>query len=229
MANKNESFKITAKSFIMRIGNNTGTLPDGCGFVAKGKLFALAKFTDSVMSENPISDNKNGLYRLYSSITFQVLYNGNEIIALNPMVLYPGAIDTDVGKEKLGPISFTPPNLKVDLLNLSRRDAKTFVFGWRALGRPNLGAEPAMQSVCIRSSRYIWHRVFGEIKLINGKISIRARVSGSEFPSHRAYVNGKTTGFVPQGPFSNLWVASSFDSSMVNETSVLAEILNEIN
>jgi hypothetical protein len=187
----------------------------------------MAQLLDSIMSENPMSDNKNGMYRLYSSITFRVLHDGNRILAVNPMILYPGSIETHVGNEPVGPISVTPPDLTIDLPSLSRRDNQTFVFGWRALGRPNLLVEPSFQLVCPRSSRYIWHRMYGEIKLINGSVSIRARVGGSQFPSHRAYVNGRITDFVRQGRLSNLWVADATNPSRILEVSVLEEILNE--
>ncbi len=218
---RTETFRITAKSFIMPIVSNIGSLPIYCAAVppfgsSQLKLSALAKATDKMYSENPSTDIKDKKYRLFSSTNLNIRQNGNEIIDVTATPL-----STDVGME--GPLS--PPNLIVRGVSIIKKSPTQFTFSWYATGRPHNAAElTAFQTICPRTSRYIWHNVNGIINLSGGSITISVSITGSKFPSHRVWVNGIIKDFKPQGPFSNLWVASTTDRSRVEEVTGLIKL-----
>jgi hypothetical protein len=202
------TFKVVAKSFIAPIGGNAGS--PYCGSVLNPgpalKLRALAAATDAAYSENPTTDARDRRYRLYSSRTFTVTCNGPRIVSV-----VPTPIDTDVGLECIPRTSrcLTPPPITLSRVTASQTSPTTYEFSWTAKGRPNLGAEPAFQLVCPRTSVYIWHTVSGRIECANGEPRIDVRFSGSQFPSHRLFINGVVRSpQIPQGPFSNLWRAA---------------------
>lgn len=197
--------KIVAKSYIAPIRSAVGS--PYCGGlmnpVADLKLRALAYATDAAFSENPLTDLKDKIYRLYSARTFTVTCSGGSIVSV-----VPSGIDTDAGREC---IPSTTTCLQPPALTLSGVAAapmgSTYGFEWTARGRPHLGAEPAFQAVCPRTSVYIWHRISGRIACVNGEPRAVVSLTGSQFPSHRAWINGRLQPpTVPQGPFSNLWV-----------------------
>ena len=131
----------------------------------------------------------------------------------------PSPIDTDSGKECIPRTSacLQAPPLIVSGVTARVTSPTSFDFSWTAKGRPNLGAEPGMQLVCPRTSVFIWHNVSGRIECAGGEPRVAIRLTGSRFPSHRAFVNGVIQPpTIPQGPFSNLWVpAGSSDLTLV--------------
>ncbi len=209
------TFKIVVKSYIAPIGSATGSmwtiprcrLTDPSNF----KLRGLAWTTDKIMSENPLSDHLDKRYRLYSERTFSVTCRNGACISV-----VPSEFTTDVGPEcpPVGPC-LTPPELAITVTTSGAGSASTHRFSWTAEGRPPLVAEPAFQAVCPRTSRFIWHKVDGEIDCSGSKPIVRVKLVGSQFPSHRVFVNGNLVVTVPQGGFSNLWIADPADISRV--------------
>jgi hypothetical protein len=200
--------RVVVKSYIGPIASRVGS-PYCGGFLnpsADLKLRALALATDAGFSENPMTDAKDKHYRLYSARTFTVTCDGGRIVSV-----VPSPIDTDAGKECI-PRTTTclqAPPLIVSNVTGALVTPTMFRFSWKAKGRPHLGAEPAMQMVCPRTSVYIWHVVNGRIECAGGVPRVSVQLTGSQFPSHRAFVNGALQPpTVPQGPFSNLWVPS---------------------
>jgi hypothetical protein len=70
--------------------------------------------------------------------------------------------------------------------------------------------------MCPRTSVYIWHRVVGRIECVGGEPRASVQLTGSRFPSHRAWVNGVLQpGALAQGPFSYLWTPTPTDPTLV--------------
>jgi hypothetical protein len=207
--------RIVVKSYIAPIGSNIGS-PYCAGLLsptAIARLRALAAVTDAGFSEDPRTDAKDTHYRLYSARTFTVSCNGGNIVTV-----VPSPIDTDSGKECIPRTSacLQAPVLLVSGVTARLVSPTVFEFSWMAKGRPNLGAEPGMQMVCPRTSVYIWHQVSGRIECSGGEPKVAIRLTGSQFPSHRVFVNGVLRPpTIPQGPFSNLWVPSSMSDPMM--------------
>jgi hypothetical protein len=204
------NLQIVAKSFIAPIGWNTGS-PYCGGFAnpsADVKLRALAFATDAAFSEDPRTDAKDKHYRLYSSRTFTVSCAGGNIVSV-----IPTPIDTDSGRECIPRTStcLQPPPLVVSGVTARLVSPTAFEFAWTAKGRPHLGAEPAFQAVCPRTSVFIWHTVEGRIECASGEPRVAVRLAGSRFPSHRVFVNGVLLPpAIAQGPFKSLWVPAGF-------------------
>lgn len=218
-------FRIVAKSFIMPIGTNIGAT--GCVVVdpdSNVRLLALSTITDASYSENPLTDIKDRIYRLYSARTFYVTCENGRITAYSY-----GKLDTDVGKEcppaadiimppsmPPGAECLNPPPLVSVGSSVGPSGVSSIDFVWTVKGRPHPAAEPLFQSVCPRLSFFIWHEVSGRIECTpSGPTLTKLRLTGSRFPSHRVWVNGVVSGFIPQGTFSNLWLGSPADPTLV--------------
>ena len=211
-----KDIKIVVKSYIARIGWDAGS-PYCGGLLNPGadiRLRALALATDAAMSEDPTTDAKDKYYRLYSARTFAVTCNGGRIVSVVPTPL-----ETDSGTECIPQTSacLQPPPLIVSNVTAGLSNPGTFQFSWTAKGRPHAAAEPAFQLVCPRTSFYIWHTIRGWIMCSSGEPRVVFALTGSGFPSHRAFVNGVPRWpTISQGPFSNLWRPSSVsDPSLV--------------
>ena len=190
------------------IGSNIGS-PYCAGILSPTailRLRALAAVTDAGFSEDPRTDAKDKHYRLFSARTFTVTCNAGNVVSV-----VPSPIDTDSGKECIPRTTacLQAPPLNVYGVTARVASPTVFEFSWTAKGRPNLGAEPGMQMVCPRTSVFIWHTVSGRIECSGGEPKVAVRLIGSQFPSHRVFVNGALRPpTIPQGPFSNLWVPS---------------------
>jgi hypothetical protein len=212
--NVTRDIKIVVKSFIAPIGLNAGS--PSCGRYdpqAHLRLRAAAAATDAAMRENPTTDAKDRAYRLYTSRTFTVTCNNGAIVSV-----LPSQIDTGVGLECVPRTSLclTPPPMLITDVSAAQRSPNSYVFSWTGKGRPPNPAVMFFQSVCPRTSVFIWHRIDGTIECVNGEPRARINLGGSQFPSHRAWINGSLVGgTIPQGPFSNLWVPSPADPVMV--------------
>lgn len=200
------NFKVVVKSFIAPVGWAAGFAY--CGGTADLRLRALAAATDVAYSENPLTDAMDKRYRLYSSRYFSVTCSGGRIVTVVPFPLV-----TDAGKECLPSTSvcLQPPSLIPSGVTAGPAGPSSYAFSWTAKGRPHLGAEPALQAVCPRTSVYIWHSITGRIECdASGPRLAITRLTGSRFPTHRAYVDGVVSGpTIAQGVLSNLWIPSS--------------------
>jgi outer membrane protein OmpA-like peptidoglycan-associated protein len=218
------SIKLTAKSFIAPIGSRTGTatcflpLPSPPPLPPTGadqRLQLLAAATDAAFSENPLTDVPDKRYRLFSECAFTVVCNPG---AAPTVMVSP--LSTDVGLEcipRVGACLLPPPMTVITPVTVRSGGPNTFKFGWAAKGRPHLAAEPTFQSVCPRTSVFIWHRIDGTITCGPSGLRLTSfSLNGSRFPSHRLFVNGGIVTTVPQTDFRNLWVPDPSDSSLVS-------------
>lgn len=207
------SFKIVVKSFIMPIGSRAGAT--SCMIGSDDDALALfATAIDAVTSENPPTDLKDKVYRLYSTRTITVTCLEGRLTSFSATPL-----DTDVGLECfIKPACLTPPPIIVMSNAAGPSGVSSIDFSWRVKGKPHPWAEPAFQAVCDRDSVFIWHEVAGRIECTaSGPSMALVTVAGSRFPSHRVWVNGVVPPglFIPQGVFSNLWVGTTPDPTLV--------------
>ena len=210
-----KTLKVVVKSFIAPIGAKIGTptcpvsFPPGLPPVpAAATLAGLAAITDVSFPERPTTDAKDKGYRLYSERTFTVTCENGSIISATS-----SPVDTDAGKE--GPIQ--PPPLITSRVS-GALVGRNFRFAWMARGRPDPSVEKlTFQAVCSRTSVFIWHLIAGEIECVGTTPVVRTSLVGSQFPSHRVFVNGieDRAAFRAQGPFSNLWIPHPADRTMV--------------
>lgn len=90
------------------------------------------------------------------------------------------------------------------------------VVSWRGWGHPNPIVEPGMQWVASRTSVNIWHTAEVWLECQNGQgfYNIVA-FDGSQFPSHRLWVNGDEQRFRDQNTFGDLWDPKAGELSFV--------------
>jgi hypothetical protein len=220
---KTQTIKVAIKSFIAVIGSQVGTVP-GVATIPipippfeiipvpvprQTLLQILAKLTDEAFSEDPVTAANDKHYRLFSSCEFTVSWSNRKLLDVTV-----SALDTDVGKER----PFQPPPLIASPVTTSFAGPSTFTFLWTGKGRPHLAVEPTFQAVHARTSVFIWHTIHGQINVAGGFPLVSGTLDGSEFPSHRVFVDGKVAN-VPlelrQGVFSNLWVPDPSDPTKV--------------
>jgi len=205
--------KIVVKSYIAPIIGRTGaTVCSRLDPTSALKLSALAAGTDKAFSENPLTDAKDKKYRLFTTRTFHVVCSGGKIVSVSSAPL-----DTDTGPECIPSSSLClhPPPMTVISSSLTRTSPSSFSFFWMAKGRPPRMAEPGFQLVCPRTSWFIWHSISGTLDCGSPSVRVTTRLTGSHFPSHRAFLDGAIVSTIPQGPFSNLWVPKPGDITMV--------------
>jgi outer membrane protein OmpA-like peptidoglycan-associated protein len=208
-----KDFRIVAKSFINtilpRIGVLFCPLPSPA---TEAKLAAFAAATQSAVHENPATEVKDKNYRLLSECTFHVTCGNNGLADVTQ-----SAISTDHGLECIPRTStcLSPPPLRVFDVTSSRSGPNTFDFAWSVKGQPHPAAEPGFQIVCPRTSKFIWHTVRGRISCTPSGPVVTVQLSGSQFPSHRVWVNGALMTSRAQGNFSQLWTPLPADAFRV--------------
>jgi RHS repeat-associated protein len=194
------TFKFVGKSYIMYIGTAIGTAPTGGSQAA---LNAFAAATDLSYSETVFTDARDGLYRLYSERTFDVSCDSADNLT------YTGhSLDTDSGYEPYRNSPYKAPPLTV-VSSSSSKTTSVLTFSWKIRGRPDPIFEFPFTAVSTRTCWFIWHQVDGTVTCKSGTPCPSASISGSAFPTHELYINNVSSSFVPQGPFSGLWICSS--------------------
>ncbi len=213
---KSQTVQVAVKSFIAVIGSKVGIMP-GWTVVPSNPpvpvprqtlLNAMVLLADKNFSEDPRTVAQDKHYRLFSSCDFHLTWSDGKLLGATA-----SALATDGGKE--GPLQ--PPPLIATPVTTSSAES-TLTFAWTAKGRPHLLAEPSFQVIQPRTSVYIWHNIVGQINVGSGAPLVTGMLRGSEFPSHRVFVDGKVAIVPPelrQGVFSNLWVADGSDPTKV--------------
>jgi RHS repeat-associated protein len=149
--------------------------------------------------QNPQTDAKDGLYRLYTRVTITADCCGTNSV---PNVSF--TTDTEGGKEGpvYGSINLTGPTLK--------QVGVTVEVNWEGWGHPNSVTEPAFHAVMTRKSINIWHNVTVVVSCQNGKADFQlGNVRVSKFPSFRIWRDSKipTLQDISQGAFNDLWLS----------------------
>ncbi|TQF68268.1 DUF4157 domain-containing protein [Rhodococcus spelaei] len=208
-------FVIVAKSFIRPIGGNIGTprcsslllpvpapVPVPVFTTPIERLTSLAAVTDFLFSETAPDDKLDKAYRLFSRVHISM-----DCAPGNPPSVQVSGVETDHGSEGWGKLKVEPPALTVFGVNHSDGH-----LSWSVKGRPALAVEGTFQLVCPRTSRFIWHHVDFWFDCNGVKLTA---LSGSQFPTHRLYVDGAVRTTIPQGVFENLWIPASDDPNIV--------------
>jgi hypothetical protein len=175
-------------------------------------IFAsLARRLDA-FNQYPLSDAKDGEYRLYGKMEITARCCGS--------ILTSYSYDTDKDGGREAPGIYGTINMDVD----DGRGAWGFsltsaTVTWKTWGRPNVLAEPGMQWVAFRTSVNIWHE--GKVKITcsgGNPILTVLGFRGSRYPSRQLWKDGRLIRDVPQGALSDLWQAQSpWQQTMVAE------------
>ena len=88
---------------------------------------------------------------------------------------------------------------------VTRVNKNTFRFSYLVWGRPDILAEPSFQYILPRESVNIWHAVSGSFSATDQGVDKSASLSGSRFPSHALWMDGKEIERIEQGAFGDLW------------------------
>ena len=186
----------------------------GDGQYADQRLAILASLVGGLaaFNQNPISDTKDGQYRLYGKVEITANCCGN--------ILTSYSYDTDKEGGREGPGVYGTINMDIN----DSRGAWGFsltsaTVTWKTWGRPNLLAEPGMQWVALRTSVNIWHEGKVTITCSSGKpVFTVLSFRGSKYPSRRLWEDGVRIKNIRQGSFSDLWQAQSWwEPTMVAE------------
>jgi hypothetical protein len=169
----------------------------------------------AAFNQNPLSDAKDGQYRLYGKVEITARCCGSILTS------YSYETDKEGGNELPG----VNGTINMDLDD--GRGAWGFsltsaTVTWKTWGRPNLLPEigvPGMQWVALRTSVNIWHEGKVNITCNSGKpIFTVLSFRGSAYPSRRLWEDGVRIRNVVQGSFSSLWQSQSWaEPTMVIE------------
>lgn len=206
-----ETVAVQAKSYIAAVN-----LLDSSQFDADAKSCqqAMAALVDcGTLNESPIDGTKaSKAFRLWSELAIEATCAGGKVTKWD---FKP--VQQDFGSEfvffatagdLIKPLKTSPSTQ-----GSSATDKVT--FSYRLRGRPNEAGVKAMNFVKPRTCSFIWHEVSGTLTCKQGSPIITADLKGSEFPSHRLWVNGKQVAQLQQGPFKNLWRCDPMDPTSV--------------
>jgi hypothetical protein len=174
----------------------------------------FAWFTNQNFSENPATPDPNANdFRLWSQAVVVAACRGNMITSWKTSNLaHRGGKELrilDAETSVLDLLAVTPApkgNDEVTSLELS--------YGIR--GKPNDNALSSFQWVSPRTCDSIWHRARAVITCRDGEAKASVAVTGSQFPSHRVWINNEMASpTLAQGPFSDLWVCNPSTPELV--------------
>lgn len=160
-------------------------------------------FTNQNFSENPMTpapDRQD--FRLWSQQTVVATCRGDTLIAWKTSLLAHRS-----GKELrvLDAETSILQALKVAPSAQGTEARRVIGFSYAIRGKPNDAALSSFQVVQPRSCHSIWHRVSASVSCQDGKAQMKTTLSGSRFPSHRAWINEELVTSLDQGAFSTLW------------------------
>ena len=113
--------------------------------------------------------------------------------------------DSDVGREP-EPWGPQPPAGVFGGPGVLRPSNSEMTIEWAFGGSPHFLAEIPFQIIYPRVNTRIWHRVVIRAYCAQGKGYVKVEeFSGSNFPSHRLWVNGQLQETISQRSFSALW------------------------
>lgn len=171
------------------------------------ELGIFAKLLNQATYDQLTTTTKDKNYRLFSRLKLSISWAGDKLVVQPTSGTLTQRIESDFGVERTPIGVFTPPPLEIVDLALQQVSATQFKFGWLAMGRPHPASEVLFEEVCHRDCVYIWHRVGGFVTLNNGQAQVKVGFSGSRFPTHVLFINGKLAIRKYQGALGNLWVS----------------------
>jgi hypothetical protein len=201
LARVSETLRMTVKSFIRVV--------DLASLSAEHRPRAEQQFawlTNKNFSENPQTPDPGGNdFRLWSQVTAIVACRGDTIVSWKTSILAHrggrelGILDAET--TVLEPLEVSPARQGTSPI-------KALSIKYAIKGRPNELALKSFLYVRPRACDDIWHRVAATVSCRAGKAQVDEKISGSRFPSHRAWTNGNAKTTIDQGPFAGLWECS---------------------
>jgi len=204
---------VTTKSFINGMVEGIGSFPEGNNLdaadAANVRLAAFAAATIPAFQENPQTPARYSnsplptgeSYRLYSQISFVAgVYNGQIVNTSLINTFLEGGTEFPFALN--GTIDMTGFQLQLTNGELQAR--------WMTYGHPDFYAEPVFNAVAERKSINIWH--LNQITVTAGGqngVDVVGLFRGSQYPSHRTWINESLTSNLSQGEFVNLWKGMS--------------------
>jgi hypothetical protein len=196
-----EDFVFSTKSFINTI--------DRSGITTGQDVMACMVHAGTIGSENPGSSDKgSGGFRLFSSANYAATCDhGTVTVALKDKSIANGReffIFATDGVWDPQPAA-----------NPSSGKSVTISYGMK--GEPNALGNCFMNAAKSRQCTWIWHRVTATFSCSAGRPTVTTVLEGSDFPSHRLWVNGQCANELDQKAFDALWRCQgpSSDSSKV--------------
>jgi len=189
--------KLVGKSFIDGMVRGIGTLPNNTpGWYLTQLLFrAFANVTAATFQEHPNTDAKDRVYRLYTELNLEFKCTCDGKIEYARIT----STATDAGVEPGGFSGTTNLSYRIWVTSPTVGEV-----GWRGWGRPDPRVEWTFQSILVRTSVNIWHTAVVEFHCPSGVVSTKS-FRGSDFPSHKMWINNAQSGYKRQGLFSSLW------------------------
>lgn len=190
--------KVVAKSFIDGMVGGVGSLPNNTpGWYTTQIAFQLfAAFTALNFQEHPVTDVKDDVFRLYTELKIQWSCDCNDKLEWAKIA----STDTGAGREP-GGFSGTI-DMKSRIWLNSETSGEVLWFGW---GHPDPRIEAGFQIIA-RTSVNIWHRARVNFYCEDGQGFLSKKLFvGSDFPSHKLWIQGIERGYEVQGEFSSLW------------------------
>jgi hypothetical protein len=129
-----------------------------------------------------VTKQRGESYRLFTRVIYSFGAHKGEVV--NPKLL---ATTIDNGVEFpyffLGTINLKGPKL-------TKNSDGTYSVAWLGYGKPDSGPELSLQAVAARQSVNIWHLLQLKVTSTPSGIVGAVDLRGSEFPSHRVWLNG---------------------------------------
>lgn len=203
------TFSVEVKSFIHRL--DVSSLQGDVRTRAE-RLFARV-LVNPGFAENPATPSPDADdYRLWSRLETTILCDGDRISDWE----FEGP-ETRFGTEAwvLATEGAVDEPLQAWPSTQGSSPAGQVGFSYRVKGRPNAVALPSFYAVRSRTCYWIWHRVEGTFTCSGGAADISLQVSGSGFPSHRFWIDGRQQPTIYQRPLASLWECDSSDPTLV--------------
>lgn len=202
-----ETIPIQAKSYIASVNLLDPDQFDSDAASCQAAMAALVNC--GTLNENPADGTKtSGDFRLWSQVLVDARCDGDLV---SNWQFKP--VEKDFGSEFV--IFATSGDLAKPLAVVPSSQGSepmdSISFNWRLRGQPNSAGVAVMNAVKPRTCSYIWHQVAGTLSCRSGQPIVRANIIGSQFPSHRLWVQGQKVADVQQGPFKKLWQCSPDD------------------
>ncbi len=205
---KTQTVRLTVKSFIRSLD-----LQSMAGDERPRAERAFGRLVNLNFSENPAAPQPTGNdFRLWSQVVIVATCRGDSLAAWkNSNLALRGGKELgilDAETSVMDALQISPPPGSSD-------DAPELTVSYAIKGRPNDAALPSFQVVRPRTCSSIWHRFKATLSCSDGDVQVAPTLTGSRFPTHRAWTNDDAQTTVDQGPLSDLWSCSPSDPELV--------------
>lgn len=192
------TLRLTVKSFIKKVDLSA---IDADSRLSRERLSAIIVNLDAAENPStPAAEAKD--FRLWSQVEAVVTCKGDTITAWKMSDL------THRGGKEFGVFATETAvfeNLKVVPGQQGAAERKAVNLSYAIKGKPNKAGVIMFGKVHPRTCDYIWHRVQAALTCRGGTAQLATQLTGSRFPSHRAWTNDEAKVSVEQGAFHNLW------------------------